>query len=404
MSMKRKQILSKEEALKLHHKTLVIDSQQPPATNGFLFNNNMKIKLNELEQKGYKRNQAAGVLASMAAMEIHKTDDAKKEYLELWDKAGVNVCSATYAGPPSGLKDVDAAFETSVRGIAQARGIIDSLDGELRLVLKADDIEETYAERKRGLILDFQDTLAFGINLDRVDTFYHLGLRVVQLTYNLSNFVGDGCTELTKAGLTYFGKSMVEKLNSLNMAVDVSHCSQQVGWDALDISTSPIIITHSNSNTIAKHDRAKDDDLAKAVADAGGFFGVTIVPGFMQENEHLGTLDDFATQVEHLVNVMGIDHVCVGTDKMGPGPGTDSLFEYPTEMPETKVGAFNWSGFRDEHRVLPPNYADWKMEGYNDFGDWPNLTIKLAERGFNEEEIKKLLGLNYLRVYKDVIG
>ena len=126
MSMKRKQILSKEEALELHHKTLVIDSQQPPATNGFLFNSNMKIKLNELEQKGYKRNQAAGVLASMAAMEIHKTDEAKKEYLELWDKAGVNVCSATYAGPPSGLKDVDAAFETSVRGIAQARGIIES--------------------------------------------------------------------------------------------------------------------------------------------------------------------------------------------------------------------------------------------------------------------------------------
>ena len=77
MTMKRKQILSKEEALELHHKTLVIDSQQPPATNGFLFNNNMKIKLNELEQKGYKRNQAAGILASMAAMEIHKTDDAK---------------------------------------------------------------------------------------------------------------------------------------------------------------------------------------------------------------------------------------------------------------------------------------------------------------------------------------
>ena len=67
-------------------------------------------------------------------LEKIKTDEAKKEYLELWDKAGVNVCSATYAGPPSGLKDVDAAFETSVRGIAQARGIIDSLDGELRLV------------------------------------------------------------------------------------------------------------------------------------------------------------------------------------------------------------------------------------------------------------------------------
>ena len=406
MTKNKKQILSKEEALELHHKTLVIDSQQPPATNGFLFNNNMKIKLNELEQKGYKRNQAAGVLASMAAMEIHKTDDAKKEYLELWDKAGVNVCSATYAGPPSGLKDVDAAFETSVRGIAQARGIIDSLEGELRLILNADDIEETYADHKRGLILDFQDTLAFGINLDRVDTFYHLGLRVVQLTYNLSNFVGDGCTELTKSGLTYFGKSMVEKLNSLNMAVDVSHCSQQVGWDALEISTSPIIITHSNSNTIAKHDRAKDDDLAKAVADSGGFFGVTIVPGFMQENEHLGTLDDFATQVEHLVNVMGIDHVGIGSDICGNGPETGSMIEYPESMPGTigeqrrNPDVFDWSGFREEHRISD----EYRIKDFKNFGDWSHLTVKLAKKGFNEEELKKLLGLNYLRYFREVIG
>jgi membrane dipeptidase len=406
MNINRKQVLSKEEAIELHHKTLVIDSQQPPATSGFLFNNNMKIKLNELEQKGYKRNQASGILASMAAMEIHKDSNAKKEYLDLWDKAGVNICSATYAGPPVGLKDVDGAFESAVKGIAQARGIIDSLDGELKLILTANDIEETYEEGKRGLILDFQDTLAFGINLDRVDMFYHLGLRVVQLTYNLSNFVGDGCTELTKSGLTYFGKSMVEKLNSLNMAVDVSHCSQQVGWDALDVSSEPIIITHSNSNTIAKHDRAKDDDLAKAVADAGGFFGVTIVPGFMQENEHLGTLDDFAIQVEHLVNVMGIDHVGIGSDICGNGPETGSMIEYPESMPGTigeqrrNPDIFDWSGFREEHRISD----EYRIKDFKNFGDWSNLTVKLAEKGFNEEELIKILGLNYLRYFKEVIG
>ena len=85
--MVRKQVLSKEEALDLHHKTLVIDSQQPPATNGFLFNNNMKIKLNELEQKGYKRNQAAGILSSMAAMEISKSNNAKAFHDHLYKKA-----------------------------------------------------------------------------------------------------------------------------------------------------------------------------------------------------------------------------------------------------------------------------------------------------------------------------
>ena len=108
---------------------------------------------------------------------------------------------------------------------------------------------------------------------------------------------------------------------------------------------------------IAKHDRAKDDDLAKAVAAAGGFFGVTIVPGFMQENEHLGTLDDFATQVDHLVNVMGIDHVGIGSDICGNGPETGSMIEYPESMPGTigeqrrNPDVFDWSGFREEHRI-----------------------------------------------------
>ena len=189
----------------------------------------------------------------------------------------------------------------------------------------------------------------------------------------------------------------------MKMLVDVSHCSEQVGWDSMETSNAPVVITHSSSAAVCKHDRGKSDKLAKAIADNGGFFGVVIIPVFIQDETPNATLDHWALHVEHLVNVMGIDHVCVGTDKMGPGPGTDSLFEYPTEMPETKIGAFNWSGFREEHRVSP-KYADWKIEGYNDFGDWPNLTIKLAERGFNEEEIRKLLGLNYLRVYKDVIG
>ena len=108
---------------------------------------------------------------------------------------------------------------------------------------------------------------------------------------------------------------------------------------------------------------------------------------------------------------MGIDHVCIGTDKLGPGPGTETLFEYPEEMPGMRPGHFNWSGFREEHRVndnglgLPyPQYNDYKTIGYEQFTDWPNLTLKLAERGFNEEELRKILGLNYFRVFKQIIG
>ena len=114
------------------------------------------------------------------------------------------------------------------------------------------------------------------------------------------------------------------------------------------------------------------------------------------------TLDDFANHIEHLVNVMGIDHVGVGNDNCGPGPSTNSMVEFPEDMPQVRgrVGDFDWSGFREEHRV----HGDYRLVGYDNFGDWPNLTVKLAERGFNEEELRKILGLNYLRVFRDIVG
>ena len=399
MSYRDKPSLNKEEAIQLHNDALVIDSQQPPITSGALFTKNMRTTLDEWFKDGMTRGEARGHLSNMIADEIQNDQDARNQYLDLWGKSGVNIASGTYAGPAK----MEDAFGISSNGIANAIAIINSIPEKLMLVTTADHIIEAHETGKYGIIFDFQDTTPFGTDLNKVDFFYNLGLRVVQLTYNLRNLVGDGCTEIHKSGLSYFGKELVSKLNDMKMLVDVSHCSEQVGWDSMETSNAPVVITHSSSAVGCKHDRGKGDKLAKAIADNGGFFGVVIIPVFIQDETPNATLDHWALHIEHLVNVMGIDHVCVGTDKMGPGPGTDSLFEYPTEMPETKVGAFNWSGFREEHRVSP-KYADWKIEGYNDFGDWPNLTIKLAERGFNEEEIRKLLGLNYLRVYKDVIG
>ena len=95
--------------------------------------------------------------------------------------------------------------------VAQARAIVDALSNEISLILTAEDIENTYREKKLGLILDFQNGTPFGSNLSNIDVFYNLGVRVVQLTYNLRNLIGDGCTERYKSGLTYFGKEVVAK-------------------------------------------------------------------------------------------------------------------------------------------------------------------------------------------------
>ncbi len=410
MLANRNPSMNSDEALQFHHQTMVVDSQQPGITSGVLYTETMHEVMQELVGEGLSRREINKRLQAMAVREIRERPESAKQYMSMWEESGVNVASGTYAGP----HPPEGAFETSVTAITQARAIIDSLGSDqLRLVLTADDIESVYKDGVRGVILDFQETAPFGTDLNRIDTFYNMGLRVVQLTYNLRNLVGDGCTERYKTGLTYYGIEVVNRLNELGMLVDVSHCSEQVGFDAVECSTSPVIVTHSASSAICYHDRGKSDELARAIADNGGFFGVAAIGGFLR-SDFDATLEDFADHVQHLVNVMGIDHVGIGSDKCGPGPGTESYFEFPPELgpfdtsylysekPDHRAtqGGFSWSGFREEHRLSD----DHRIAGFDQFTDWPSITVKLAERGFSEEELRKILGLNYLRVFREVVG
>ena len=409
VTARRKVTLTPEEALELHHQALVIDSQQPRATHGLLFTDNMRAARDEYASQGLPRDRMQSLLQTMAVSEIQSSAKARSDYMAVWERAGVTVASATYAGPVP----PHTAFQVSAQAMGEARAIIDALEGEMRLVLNAHHIEQVYSEGKRGIIFDFQETAPFGSDLDRIDFFYNLGLRVVMLTYNTGNLVGDGCTERYKTGLTYFGCEVVKRLNEKRMAVDVSHCSEQVGWDALEVSTAPIIVTHSASSEICFHDRGKSDALARAIAEKGGFLGVAAIAGFLDEGTGT-TLDRYVDHVEHLVDVMGIDHVGIGTDKCGPGPGTESCIEFPDEYGPFETShlyredndrrsaptGFDWKGFRVEHRLSDQH----RIADFDKFEDWPNITVKLAERGFNEEELRKLLGLNYLRYFRDVVG
>lgn len=393
---KRKPALTPDEARALHREALVIDAQQPPVINGFLYTEAMKSVVAQAAREGLGRDEVAPRIAALAAREIQTSPGAREAYLNLWRRSGVSVVCGTF----SGSNQPSAAFERACEAIARAYTFVDALGGELQVVRRAADIERVHRARNHGLLIDFQNTTPFGDDLDRVEYFHHLGLRMVQLTYNLRNLVGDGCTEAYQGGLSAFGREMVGRLNEWKILVDVSHCSEQVGWDALQVSQAPVVVSHSSSKAVCFHDRGKTDALAKAIADRGGFFGVVVVPGFIAESPE-ATLDDFARHVEHLVDVCGIDHVGIGTDKAGPGPGTESLVEYPASMPRHRPGTFDWAGFRlEEHRLTP----EYHLEGYTDFGDWPSLTVALAGWGFAEGELRKLLGLNFLRVFREIAG
>ena len=179
----RKPTLSAEEARRLHDEALVIDSQQPSATTGFLFTETMREAVGEYAKQGMPRARAMSLLQAMAAREIRTSAEARQAYVDLWDRSGVDVASATYAGPGP----FDGAFERSVKSMAEARGIIDALEDRFLLVRSSADIETAHRQRRHGIIFDFQETAPFGSDLGRIELFYNLGLRVVQLTYNLRN-------------------------------------------------------------------------------------------------------------------------------------------------------------------------------------------------------------------------
>jgi membrane dipeptidase len=388
--------LSPDEAMQLHQEALVIDSQQPFVTSGIVFTPGMRATLDDLVRQGRTQAEIFPLLGDALAREVQTSSEARAIYLGKWKRSGVTAACGTL----SALETYDTAFERAVREIANCQAIATALPDDLIVARRADDIERAHIEGKHAIVIDFQNSVAFGDVLGRIDLFHGLGLRMVQLTYNLQNLVGSGCTETYQSGLTYFGREFVQKLNETGIIVDVSHCSEQVGWDAIEVSTAPVIVSHSCSKAVVYHDRGKSDELARAIAEQGGYFGVVVVPGFVKDSPG-ATLDDFVRHVEHLVDVCGIDHVGIGTDKGGPGPTTGTMIPFPEDLPYLPPGQFGWSGFREEEHRLT---GDYNMQGFEDFADWPNVTVALAQAGFTEAELRKLLGLNFLRAFRDVVG
>jgi len=243
------------------------------ALSGLVFTPGMRESLDELAKFGRTQLESATVLENVLAREIQVSQEAGQIYLDMWKRSGVTAACGTYSG-----WGLSTAFEETIRKIANAQAIISALNSSMILVRSASDIEQAHAENKYGVIIDFQNTHPLADDLSRVDLFYGLGLRMVQLNYNLQDLVGDGCTETYQGGLTYFGRELVAMLNDRRILVDVSHSSEQVGWDTMEMSSAPVIVSHSSSKAVAYHDRGKSDEFARAIAEQGGYFGIVAAP------------------------------------------------------------------------------------------------------------------------------
>jgi membrane dipeptidase len=264
---------------------------------------------------------------------------------------------------------------------------------KLLWVKSAADIKRAKAEGKNGVMLNSQNCPTDG-KLENLDLFYKLGLRQLQLTYNERNLLGDGSTERTNAGLSDLGVAVVERMNELGILVDTAHSGWATCADAIKYSKKTPIFSHSECYALSNHPRNKPDELIKALADKGGVMGLTCVGPMVTNDPIPSTLDRWIDQVDHVVKLVGIDHVGVGSDTLIRGWDTDPAHK------EKTLAFYGEPYFKPSYRFRYP----MGTEGMNDQHKLKYATAGLLRRGYKPDDVLKILGANWLRVISDVVG
>lgn len=258
------------------------------------------------------------------------------------------------------------------------------------------ELRAAKAARKFGLIYGFQDTVALGPDLSRVARFHEAGVRIIQLTYNVRNLVGDGCLQPENGGLTPFGREVVAELNTRRIIVDTGHTGIRSTDEAIAASTRPIAISHSGCRAVADRPRSKPDATIRAMADKGGVIGIYMMP-FLTMGA-APTSADLVRHIEHAINVAGEDHVGIGSDLSTTPHVVDA--EY-MRIHRTFVEGRLKAGIAapGEDPEVPMFVTDMNSPRRMEM-----IADALAARGHGAARIEKVLGGNFLRLCREVWG
>ncbi len=279
------------------------------------------------------------------------------------------------------------AYLNTLRFIASWDSFLANHDRWLMRVDSASDLDRLKNSGKVGVILGVQNSEHFRSPAD-VDYFQSLGQRVSQLTYNTRNLIGNGSTERRDEGISDFGAAIIERMNKVGMAVDVSHCGDRTTLDAFELSKTPVLITHSNCRALVPgHPRCKTDEAIKKMAASGGVMGITGVRMFVKNDEPT-TVEHFLDHFDHVKKLVGVEHLGVGSDS-----DLDGYDDMPAEENKRLRAAYKGSyGFREKIDI----------EGVDHPKRIFDLTEGLIRRKYTDREIEMVLGGNFKRVLAQI--
>lgn len=281
-------------------------------------------------------------------------------------------------------------LRVALEALVEWQARFDSQPTQLVKVLSADDIDRAHREGKLGILLGFQNATCIEGDLDNLPLLHDAGTRIIQLTYNSRNLLGDGCTERTNTGLSDFGVAVVETMNELGMAVDLSHCGEQTSRDGIAISRKPPAFTHTMCKSLYDHPRAKSDELLRAMADRGGMIGIVSLGYFIGPTAET-SLEDYLRHIDHAVKVAGIDHVGLASDYSLRGIRATATRESWYE-PRLKI-------FKPSYNVRWPPWISELDEPER----FRTTAEALRKRGYRNEEVEKLLGGNWSRYFRQAL-
>jgi membrane dipeptidase len=287
------------------------------------------------------------------------------EHWDEWIAGGTTMAIPTIAS----TEDSQSAFGKIALWLQWLR----EFDHKITFVSRAGDIQRAKAERKLGVTFHFQDSLPLDRNLGLVEVYQRLG---------------DGCSERTDEGLSDFGVQAIREMERVGIVVDLSHTGYRTTMDALEMAQRPLVFSHSNVRKLCENRRNIRDDQIKAVAAKGGMVGINGFPAFVKKGGP-PTLADFVDHINYVVQLVGIDHVGLALDYYGQGTAADYA---------AAIKSGRWRA--DEYPPPPHIYP----AGIEDASGFPNITRELLRRGYRDEDVLKVLGGNWVRVFTDIWG
>jgi membrane dipeptidase len=285
-------------------------------------------------------------------------------------------------------------FRGLVARVLDLEQVIAGQGGAVRVVGSVEEIRSARAAGQIGVILGVQNATPIEDDERLVGVMRRLGIRVVELTYNHRNLVGDGCAEAGDAGLSAFGRRVVAALNRERLLIDLSHVGQRTAREAIDASSAPVVVSHSNASALCDHPRNLTDETIRAVAARGGVIGVNAFPGFLlADRDPKPTVHTLIDHMLHIAGIAGARHVGIGLD-------LDEA-DTPPEHYLTLDGQPGLGRHPFPAGFLPPWPWTYAIRSMADFSDIPEAML---QRGFAEEDVVGILGENFLRVFEDVWG